>query len=126
MTNKAWGGRFSGEALEGVEDFNASIHFDKVLLDLDIKGSIDHAEMLASCDSTSAEDKDTRGDGLHRVKEEVEKGNIEWNVKHEDIHRNVEHALIELIGPIGGKLHTGRSRNDQIATDMHLYVKEQV
>lgn len=126
MSKKAWGGRFSGEALEWVEEFNASIHFDKVLLDLDIKGSIAHAEMLADCGIISAEDKDTIVDGLHRVKEEADKGNIEWDVKHEDIHMNVEHALIELIGPVGGKLHTGRSRNDQIATDMHLYVKEQV
>ncbi|SDK61584.1 argininosuccinate lyase [Lacicoccus qingdaonensis] len=126
MTKKAWGGRFSGEALEWVEEFNASIHFDKVLLDLDIKGSIAHAEMLAGCDIISAEDKDIIVDGLHRVKEEAEKGNIEWDVKHEDIHMNVENALIELIGPVGGKLHTGRSRNDQIATDMHLYVKGQV
>lgn len=126
MTKKAWGGRFSGEALEWVEEFNASIHFDKVLLDLDIKGSIAHAEMLAKCSIISAEDKETIVDGLYRVQEEAEKGNIEWDVKHEDIHMNVERALIELIGPVGGKLHTGRSRNDQIATDMHLYVKEQV
>ncbi len=126
MTKKAWGGRFSGEALEWVEEFNASIHFDKVLLDLDIKGSIAHAEMLAECGIITHDEKDVIVDGLHKVKEEAEKGNIEWDVTHEDIHMNVEHALTEIVGPVGGKLHTGRSRNDQIATDMHLYVKAQV
>src|SRR5690625_7074637 len=105
MTKKAWGGRFSGEALEWVEEFNASIHFDKVLLDLDIKGSIAHAEMLASCDIISAEDKDTIVDGLHRVKEEVEKGNIEWNVKHEDIHMNVEHRSEEHTSELQSRGH---------------------
>ncbi|MCG1009014.1 argininosuccinate lyase [Salinicoccus sp. ID82-1] len=124
MTKKAWGGRFQGEAIEWVDAFNASIHFDQVLIEKDIAGSIAHATMLAAKDIITEDEKQQMIDGLSAVLDDYHEGRLEFSVQHEDIHMNVEHALIEKIGDVGGKLHTARSRNDQIATDMHLYVKE--
>ncbi|KIH71882.1 MULTISPECIES: argininosuccinate lyase [Salinicoccus] len=124
MTKKAWGGRFQGEALEWVDAFNASIHFDKVLIEKDITGSIAHATMLAAQGIITGEERDQIIEGLKAVLDDYDAGRLEFSVQHEDIHMNVEHALISKIGEVGGKLHTARSRNDQIATDMHLYIKE--
>lgn len=126
MTKKAWGGRFTNDAVEWVDEFNASIHFDQILIDVDIRGSIAHAEMLYKCNILSEDEKETIIKGLKEVQADYHKNLLELNVVNEDIHMNVESALIQKIGPVGGKLHTARSRNDQVATDMHLYVKEKV
>lgn len=126
MTKKAWGGRFQGEAIEWVDEFNASIHFDNALIDMDITGSIAHATMLAKQGIITEQEKKEITEGLKSVLRDYKEGVIEFSVTREDIHMNVEHALIEKIGETGGKLHTGRSRNDQVATDMHLYVKDSV
>lgn len=126
MTKKAWGGRFTNEAIEWVDEFNASIHFDKVLIDEDIKGSIAHATMLSKCNIITEDEKETIITGLQEVQADYHNGQLELSVSNEDIHMNVERALIEKIGAAGGKLHTARSRNDQVATDMHLYVKNKV
>ena len=126
MTEKAWGGRFQGEAIEWVDDFNASIHFDKILIDMDIAGSVAHAKMLASNNIITDSEKDQIIDGLNAVLDDYNQGNLEFSIQHEDIHMNIERALISKIGDTGGKLHTARSRNDQVATDMHLYVKGRV
>ncbi|MFB9859960.1 argininosuccinate lyase [Salinicoccus siamensis] len=126
MTKKAWGGRFQGEPLDYVEAFNASIHFDKILIEKDIEGSIAHATMLEKKGILSEVEAEQIISGLKAVLEDFNAGRMELSVQHEDIHMNVERALINKIGEVGGKLHTGRSRNDQVATDMHLYIKEQV
>lgn len=126
MTKKAWGGRFQGEAIEWVDEFNASIHFDNALIDMDITGSIAHATMLAKQGIITEQEKKEITEGLKSVLRDYKEGVIEFSVTREDIHMNIEHALIEKIGETGGKLHTGRSRNDQVATDMHLYVKDSV
>ncbi|WP_020008418.1 argininosuccinate lyase [Salinicoccus albus] len=126
MTEKAWGGRFQGEAIEWVDDFNASIHFDKILIDMDIASSVAHAKMLASNHIITDSEKDQIIDGLNAVLDDYNQGHLEFSTQHEDIHMNIERALISKIGDTGGKLHTARSRNDQVATDMHLYVKGRV
>lgn len=126
MTKKAWGGRFQGEAIEWVDEFNASIHFDNALIEMDVDGSIAHATMLAKQSIITEEEKNEITEGLKEVLKEYKNGQIEFSVTREDIHMNIEHALIEKIGETGGKLHTARSRNDQVATDMHLYVKGRV
>jgi argininosuccinate lyase len=95
-----------------------------VLIEKDITGSIAHATMLAAQGIITAEERDKIIEGLKSVLDDYDAGRLEFSVQHEDIHMNVEHALISKIGEVGGKLHTARSRNDQIATDMHLYIKE--
>ncbi|MBT2685294.1 argininosuccinate lyase [Bacillus sp. ISL-37] len=123
---KLWGGRFTGSAEEWVDEFGASIGFDQDLADQDIEGSIAHATMLAKCGVITEDEADVIIQGLKELKQKASKGELEYSTKLEDIHLNIEHHLTELIGPTGGKLHTARSRNDQVATDMHLYLKEQV
>ncbi|GAM16479.1 argininosuccinate lyase [Mesobacillus selenatarsenatis] len=123
---KLWGGRFTGSAEEWVDEFGASIGFDQDLADQDIDGSIAHATMLAKCGVITENEADVIIQGLKELKQKASKGELEYSAKLEDIHLNIEHHLTELIGPTGGKLHTARSRNDQVATDMHLYLKEQV
>lgn len=123
---KLWGGRFTGSAEEWVDEFGASIGFDQDLADQDIEGSIAHATMLAKCGVITEDEADVIIQGLKELKQKASKGELEYSAKLEDIHLNIEHHLTELIGPTGGKLHTARSRNDQVATDMHLYLKEQV
>lgn len=126
MSKKAWGGRFQEESISWVEEFNASIHFDKVLIEEDINGSIAHANMLAAQDIITDDEKSQINAGLLSILEDYKNDKLTFSVSHEDIHMNVEALLIERIGTVGGKLHTARSRNDQVATDMHLYVKKQV
>ncbi|RSD27720.1 argininosuccinate lyase [Mesobacillus subterraneus] len=123
---KLWGGRFTGSAAEWVDEFGASIGFDQELADQDIHGSIAHATMLAKCGIITEDEKQKIIEGLKKLQHQASKGELEYSAKLEDIHLNIEHHLTELIGPLGGKLHTARSRNDQVATDMHLYLKEQV
>lgn len=126
MSKKAWGGRFQEESISWVEEFNASIHFDKVLIEEDINGSIAHANMLAAQNIITEDEKNQINAGLVSIIEDYNNDKLTFKVSHEDIHMNVEALLIERIGTVGGKLHTARSRNDQVATDMHLYVKKQV
>lgn len=119
---KLWGGRFTKETNKLVEEFTASISFDQKLALEDIEGSLAHVKMLGECSILSPDDVELITEGLLQIKSKIESGTMEYSVEHEDIHMNIEKQLIDLIGPVGGKLHTGRSRNDQVATDMHLYL----
>ncbi|MEJ9210274.1 argininosuccinate lyase [Bacillus smithii] len=123
---KLWGGRFQKSAEEWVDEFGASISFDQELVLEDIEGSLAHVTMLGKCGILSQEETDKIKEGLLRLKEKAERDELTFSISEEDIHLNLEKMLIEEIGPVGGKLHTGRSRNDQVATDMHLYLKKQV
>ena len=124
--SKLWGGRFTKQTDRLVEEYTASITFDKELAEEDIEGSLAHAAMLGQQGIISAEDAEAIREGLLKVRGKIRKGEIEFSISDEDIHMNVEKHLIEEIGPVGGKLHTGRSRNDQVATDMHLYLRRRV
>ena len=126
MSSKAWGGRFSEQPEAWVDEFNASIHFDKTLIQYDVQGSIAHATMLAKQGIISDTDCDQIIEGLNAILADYEQGKLALDVSLEDIHLNIEHELIKRIGDAGGRLHTGRSRNDQVATDMHLYTKAEV
>jgi argininosuccinate lyase len=121
--SKLWGGRFTKETNKLVEEFTASISFDQKLAKEDIAGSLAHVQMLGECSIIPLEDAEKIKAGLLKIKEKVDCGEVEFLVEDEDIHMNIERQLIEEIGPVGGKLHTGRSRNDQVATDMHLYLR---
>ncbi|MBR5796639.1 MAG: argininosuccinate lyase [Phascolarctobacterium sp.] len=123
---KLWGGRFSKNTNELVDAFNASIDFDKRLYHEDIRGSIAHANMLAKCGIIPAEDGEKIVAGLKDILADIEEGNFSFEVALEDIHMNVEARLTERIGQAGARLHTARSRNDQVALDMHMYMKREV
>ncbi|WP_017756107.1 argininosuccinate lyase [Calidifontibacillus oryziterrae] len=123
---KLWGGRFEKTAEQWVDEFGASIHFDKQLVEEDIEGSVAHVTMLGKCGILTGEESEKIKDGLVHLLQKAKKGELEFSVQYEDIHLNIEKQLIDLIGPVGGKLHTGRSRNDQVATDTHLYLRNQV
>ena len=123
---KLWGGRFTKTAEQWVDEFGASIGFDQKLVHEDIEGSIAHVTMLGKCEILKEEEVEAIKNGLLKLKEKAEKGELTFSVQHEDIHLNIEKMLIDEIGPVGGKLHTGRSRNDQVATDMHLYLRNQL
>src|SRR3954464_10493780 len=121
--SKLWGGRFTKETNKLVEEFTASISFDQKLAKEDIAGSMAHVQMLGECGIIPTEDAEKIKAGLLEIKKMVDQDEVEFLVEDEDIHMNIEKLLIEKIGPVGGKLHTGRSRNDQVATDMHLYLR---
>jgi len=123
--SKLWGGRFTKQTDKLVEEYTASISFDQNLVHEDIEGSIAHVTMLADCGIIAQEEKETIIEGLKKVKQKVEAGEVEYSVANEDIHMNIEKLLLDEVGAVGGKLHTGRSRNDQVATDFHLYVRNQ-
>lgn len=123
---KLWGGRFTKPTHELVETFTASVHVDQRLYPQDIRGSVAHVKMLGRCGILPAADVEQIVTGLHSIEEKIATGELTFSVAHEDVHMNVEQHLIEQIGPVGGKLHTGRSRNDQVALDMHLYLREEV
>ena len=106
--------------------YTSSIHFDKRLGRHDIDGSVAHVRMLAKQEIISQEDAQKILPGLGQVREEIESGSFPWDPSLEDLHMNIEDRLHQLIGPVAGRLHTGRSRNDQIALDMRLYTKEVV
>ncbi|MBM0067105.1 argininosuccinate lyase [Alkalicoccobacillus gibsonii] len=122
---KLWGGRFTKTAEEWVDAFGASIGFDQALVMEDIQGSIAHVTMLGKCGILTSEETEQIKAGLETLKEKAKAGELEFSVQNEDIHLNLEKFLIDEIGPVGGKLHTGRSRNDQVATDMHLYLRNE-
>jgi len=124
--SKLWGGRFTKQTDQLVEEYTASILFDKELAEEDIQGSLAHVTMLGKCGILPAEDVETIKAGLLKVREKIRSGEQQFLIADEDIHMNIEKTLIEEIGPVGGKLHTGRSRNDQVATDMHLYLRKRV
>lgn len=123
---KLWGGRFSKTPEQWIEEFGASISFDQQLVLEDIDGSLAHVKMLGKTGILSQDECEQIQAGLLKLKKKAQAGELEYSVSEEDIHLNIEKMLIEEIGPVGGKLHTGRSRNDQVATDMHLYLKKQV
>lgn len=123
---KLWGGRFTKTAEEWVDEFGASIPFDQELVEEDIEGSIAHVTMLGKCGILPSEDVAKIKAGLLSLLEKAKQGQLEFSVAYEDIHLNIEKMLIDEIGSVGGKLHTGRSRNDQVATDMHLYLRKRV
>ena len=121
-----WGGRFTKETDQLVYNFNASITFDKRFYKQDIKGSLAHVAMLAKQGILTEEEKEQITDGLNGILEDVESGKLEISDKYEDIHSFVEATLIDRIGDPGKKLHTGRSRNDQVALDMKLFTRDEI
>ncbi|MFQ5893584.1 MAG: argininosuccinate lyase, partial [Nitrospinota bacterium] len=120
---KLWAGRFEEEMAREVEEFTASVNFDRRLYREDIDGSIAHARMLAHRGIIAQGEAEAIVRELETIREEIGQGDFEWKLEHEDVHMNIEAALIERLGEVGAKLHTGRSRNDQVALDMRLYVK---
>ena len=123
---KPWGGRFTESTDAFVESFTASIGFDHRLYRYDIAGSIAHARMLAHVGIISEADCKRIVDGLEDIRADIERGDFAWSIALEDIHMNIEARLIERIGEAGKKLHTGRSRNDQVATDLRLYLRDEI
>ncbi|CAK1249479.1 argininosuccinate lyase [Fructobacillus tropaeoli] len=126
MSDKLWGGRFTGKAAEWVDEFGASIGFDYRLAEEDLEGSLAHVKMLGQQGIISVEEAEQISAGLHDIQVDLAAGKVEFSVANEDIHLNIESLLTKKIGPVAGKLHTGRSRNDQVATDFHLWVKHRL
>jgi argininosuccinate lyase len=125
-TNPAWGGRFSEQTDAFVEAFTASVEFDQRMYMQDITGSKAHARMLLKTGVLSETDCDAILQGLDTIVDEIESGRFEWSAAREDVHMNIEARLTELIGDAGKRLHTGRSRNDQVATDIRLYLRDHI
>ena len=125
-SNQMWGGRFAAGPSAIMEEINASIGFDKKLYAQDIQGSIAHATMLAAQSIITEADRDQIVQGLKQIESEIESGKFQFSRKLEDIHMNVESRLADLIGPAAGRLHTARSRNDQVALDFRLWVKAEL
>ena len=123
---KLWGGRFSKTTDEMINEFQASIDFDKRMYYEDIKGSIAHATMLKKCHIITEKEHEDIVNGLTAILNDIESGNFSFDIALEDIHMNIEKRLTERIGVAGGKLHTARSRNDQVALDTHMYVRKEV
>ncbi len=126
MSDKPWAGRFTQPTDRFVEEFTASIDFDQRLYRYDITGSVAHARMLARQKIITEAEAQQIVAGLEAILADIEAGNFEFKVSLEDIHMNIEARLIERIGPIGGKLHTARSRNDQVALDIRLYLRDEI
>ncbi|MDH3632682.1 MAG: argininosuccinate lyase [Gammaproteobacteria bacterium] len=123
---RMWGGRFNQPTDEFVQAFTASVGFDRRLAHADIEGSRAHAMMLKHIGVLSSDELTAIKYGLQQIREEIEAGKFAWSVALEDVHMNIEARLTELVGDAGKKLHTGRSRNDQVATDIRLYLREQI
>jgi len=124
--NQLWGGRFTESTDAFVQAFTASVNFDKRMYAQDIRGSIAHATMLAEAGVLTDAERDAIIDGLTTIKGEIERGEFEWSVALEDVHMNIEARLTDRIGIAGKKLHTGRSRNDQVATDLRLWLRDEI
>ncbi|WP_026676584.1 argininosuccinate lyase [Fictibacillus gelatini] len=124
--SKLWGGRFTQTAEQWVDEFGASISFDQQLVKEDITGSIAHVTMLSKCGILAEEEAETIKKGLETLLAKAENNELDFKVEYEDIHLNIEKMLTDEVGAVGGKLHTARSRNDQVATDIHLYMKKEV
>lgn len=125
-SNKPWGGRFTEPTDAFVERFTASVGFDQRLADHDIRGSIAHARMLGKVGVISEAERDAIVTGLEAIGTDIESGDWVWSEALEDVHMNIESALVGRVGEVGKKLHTGRSRNDQVATDVRLYLREEI
>jgi argininosuccinate lyase len=123
---KLWGGRFSKNTDVIVDDFNSSIRFDQRLYKEDIEGSIAHVTMLATADILTNNERDMIISGLKDLEVAIEQNEVTFDISAEDIHMNIESLLIQRIGEVAKKMHTGRSRNDQVATDMRLYIKKEI
>ncbi|MDY0190808.1 MAG: argininosuccinate lyase [Desulfuromonas sp.] len=126
MSKKLWGGRFTQPTDKFVEEFTASIDFDQRMYRYDIQGSMAHARMLGRQGIIAPEEAQQICAGLEQILTDIEAGKVEFTVALEDIHMNIESRLIENIGSVGGKLHTGRSRNDQVAVDIRLYLRDEM
>ena len=126
VPNKSWGGRFTEATDAFVERFTASVEFDQRLYHHDITGSIAHAKMLHKVGILKAEEEQQIVEGLESIRQEILCGKCQWSVALEDVHTNIEAALTARLGDVGKKLHTGRSRNDQVATDLRLYVRDEI
>ncbi|HMV59597.1 MAG TPA: argininosuccinate lyase [Agitococcus sp.] len=125
-SSSMWGGRFSEATDAFVAEFTASVNFDKRLYKHDIQGSIAHATMLAKVGVLTDSERDAIINGLTAIRQEIEAGQFDWRVDLEDVHMNIESRLTDRIGIAGKKLHTGRSRNDQVATDIRLYLRDEI
>jgi argininosuccinate lyase len=125
-TNQSWGGRFTEATDAFVQFFTASVGFDRRMARHDIQGSIAHAKMLCNIGLLDESERDSIIAGLKDIELEIERGDFHWAVELEDVHMNIESRLTQRIGNAGKKLHTGRSRNDQVATDIRLYLREEI
>lgn len=123
---QAWSARFSEPVSDLVKRYTASVNFDQRLARFDIQGSLAHADMLASIGILSEHDKESIDKGMARILEEIDTGLFEWSLDLEDVHLNIEKRLVELVGDAGKRLHTGRSRNDQVATDIRLWLRHEI
>jgi len=126
QTNNLWGGRFNESTDDFVKIFGASVFFDKILAPYDIQGSVAHATMLCETGLLTVDEKEQILNGLLQIQDEIKSGNFKWSVDLEDVHMNIESRLTEICGDAGKKIHTGRSRNDQVATDIRLYLRDNV
>lgn len=126
QANQQWGGRFSEPTDAFVARFTASVEFDQRMYRQDIQGSQAHARMLAKVGVLTGDERDAILQGLAEIQTDIEKGDFNWSIELEDVHMNIEAALTAKIGITGKKLHTGRSRNDQVATDIRLYVRDEI
>ncbi len=124
--NKTWSGRFSEPVAEVVQKYTASISFDKRLAEFDIQGSLAHASMLHSSGMLSKDDLESIEQGLGMILEEIREGKFAWSLELEDVHLNIEKRLTTLVGDAGKRLHTARSRNDQVATDIRLFLRSEI
>ena len=124
--DKLWDGRFSEATDAFVEQFTASVEFDQILAPYDIAGSIAHATMLEAVGVLDSNELGQITEGLRSIAGDIQAGNFTWSIALEDVHMNVEKALTDRIGDVGKKLHTGRSRNDQVATDIRLYLRDMI
>src|SRR5882724_12350637 len=122
----ARGGRLSPEMSASMTELNTSVHIDSELWREDIEGSIAHVRGLEAAGVVTGEEASKLVEGLEAVAAEIRDGRMQWDAAREDVHMNVEARMSELIGPVGGKLHTGRSRNDQVATDLRLWTRRKV
>ncbi len=125
-SHQTWGGRFASAPARRVQAFTESVSFDQRLAEADIRGSIAHARMLAHIGVLTDQEFNTIADGLRRIDKRISAGDFEWRTALEDVHMNIESALTDDIGDLGKKLHTARSRNDQIATDIRLWLRESI
>ncbi|MBM3580286.1 MAG: argininosuccinate lyase, partial [Alphaproteobacteria bacterium] len=125
-SNKMWGGRFASKPSGLMQEINQSVTFDQKLYKQDIRGSIAHAKMLAKVGVLTESESKRISDGLQKIEKEIVSGEFEFKIELEDIHMNIESRLKELVGDVAGKLHTARSRNDQVATDFRLFVRDEL